>query len=183
MFKQKVFVLIVLILCILVTNISSGTIRSNTADIEMGYQSKLSPDTLKDYLPYGKIDFKKYFEIYNSLPSPELSNFTVLISLLKKYQKESQLNPGIYEEGNLLLGGSPKDYRPSGSELITAEIGQRLIQIFKNTEEIIMREYLKRNKFKNEKIEYYYFTFSHVDAMGSGRFYYSSEPIKRVIIL
>jgi hypothetical protein len=46
-----------------------------------------------------------------------------------------------------------------------------------------LKDYLEQESITREKIEYSYFTFTHSDVMGSGRYFYASDPIKEEVDL
>lgn len=156
------------------------------------YEPKNTPDTVFDYLP--NLDrYKEYEAILKDLPPlkniaesfafiiEELKNLKALLVLLDEYAEKAEDNPGRYVEGNLLLGAKPNQYQPSGEELVLAEIGNRIKGITKRTPREILKEYIEKERIQRDKIEYHSFTFTHVDVMGSGRFYYASDPMKERI--
>ena len=140
------------------------------------YQPKLSPDTAIDYRPSLAPQLAK-------LPPARLKYLADLISVLKKYQKMAKEKPGLWEEGNMLLGAAPKQYRPSDEELLANEAGQRIEQVVKGAKPEELRRSLEKQKIDARQIQYKMFLFDHADVMGSGRFFYASDPAIKTIQL
>jgi len=124
------------------------------------YEQKRTPDTLLDYAPQLSEEFKK-------IPLAQTNNLSELINLFNRYQLEAENNPGQWEDGNMVLGARPKEYKPSPEELILNEIGNRIKYIVSQTPK-------PEVEFERE-INYKNFAITHVDVMGSGRFFYIDE--------
>lgn len=153
-----------------VVRISGSSIKDRFPD----YRPKETPDTLLDYRPSlsGEVA---------ALPAARVENLKDLISALKSWSGKAAQNPGRYEEGNVALGANPKEYVPSDAELMVFEICERIRQIVLNTDSVTLSNTIKEQKVKVRQIIYKHFTFRHVDVMGSGRFFYASEPKAAVI--
>ncbi len=140
------------------------------------YEPKLTPDQLIDYMPSLKEEIKK-------LPAAELPNTVSLIRLLHFYQEQAHTNPGHWEDGNMILGAEPKEYRPSKEELLASEIGDRLSTIVHLHPKESITQILNMEGLAFSTLEYVQYTVTHVDVMGSGRFFYINQPetIKLII--
>ncbi|GEM_PF-6731668 len=141
-----------------------------------GYQPKRTPDTSKDFMP-------SLAEKIDGLPESDPDNLESLISLFLEYKSAAEKNPGHWEAGNLLLGAREKEYIPSEEEIMLSEVGGRLKRLVAtlSSEEIgslLQGEYSNLNK-----LEYTNFTFTHLDVMGSGRFFYVESMSDEVITL
>lgn len=133
------------------------------------YEPKLTPDHLIDYMPSLSEEIEK-------LPAASLPNTMALIRLLHFYQKQAQTNPGQWEEGNMILGAQPQEYRPSKEELLASEIGDRLATILHSHPKEIISATLNKEGLTITTLEYVQYTVTHVDVMGSGRFFYINPP-------
>ena len=140
------------------------------------YAPKESEDTAADYLSGGK-DTAAYTTFVNTLPKTEIDNLQPLLKLHESYAKKVQKRPGKFEQGNIILGADEKEYSPSLEELELAEIGSRIKEIIAKTPRAELKKYLAGAK----QIAIISFTFRHADVMGSGRFFYASEPKKEII--
>ncbi len=137
------------------------------------YQPKRTPDTILDYMPSLSEEVEK-------IPNADLQNYSALFHLLKFYQEGAKREPGHWEDGNMILGANPREYRPSKNELLASEVGDRLAQIINDNPKEKIVESFEREKLNPVDVEYTRFTFTHADVMGSGRFFYvhTSEKIK-----
>lgn len=133
------------------------------------YEPKLTPDQLIDYMPSLKEEIEK-------LPAAELPNTVALIRLLQFYQEQANTNPGHWEDGNMILGAHPKEYRPSKEELLASEIGDLLATIIHSHPKESITEILNMEGLTLSTLEYVQYTVTHVDVMGSGRFFYINQP-------
>ncbi len=138
------------------------------------YQPKRTPDTVLDYLPGLAAEI-------NRLPDPSPQNLADLIYVLEAYQAQARKNPGQWEEGNIILGAKPKEYRPSVPELLVAETGARIRSVLNNAPAAEIEQISDKEKIKTRQLKFKYFTFTHADVMGSGRFFYVEE-IKEVVL-
>ncbi len=129
------------------------------------YVPKTTPDTAIDYMP-------ELSARMNQIPAAEPENLVRLINLLKHYQDQAEKYPGQWVDGNVILGANPREYQPSVNELLAAETGSRLLTIFKLTPEEQVQKLLRKERIKTGKLHYTAYTFTHVDVMGSGRFFY-----------
>lgn len=157
-----------------------------------GYQPKLSEDRLFDYRPMLAMGIA-------SLPAAELENLGALMAELEEAADLARKNPGQWEAGNVAIGADPMEYIPSDEELIAAEVGDRIGKIVETSDPVAFAgawsglnrggkpsgdkpsgDKTPGNKSPgNKSIEYLGFDFRHVDVMGSGRFFYASEPKPR----
>lgn len=81
----------------------------------------------------------------------------------------------------MLLGAKAQEYNPSGEELVLAEIGKKIKSVASTTTRDSLNKYLKQKNITRKEIQYNYFTFTHYDVMGVGRFFYASDPIKEKV--
>ena len=132
------------------------------------YQPKLTPDTVIDYMP-------SIHDEFVNLPSPELTNLDELLEIFSRYKKESLENPGKWEEGNMILGANPKEYRPSRSELLLAEVGKMINYILDNNSPENIKNQLDTINAYVLSLDYKVFSFIHYDVMGSERFFYIGD--------
>jgi hypothetical protein len=116
------------------------------------------------------------------LPSAELKSLRILLETFEKFGRQAAENPGRFIEGNLLLGAPEREYRPTGDELVLSDVGTRIKSIVNSVPANKLKKYLKGINATLSKIEYNSFTFTHVDVMGSGRFFYVSEIRKERIL-
>lgn len=140
----------------------------NEEDIFRGYHPKQTPDTILDFRPSLNNDVEQ-------LPTAELNNFPILFRLLKYYQNNSKINQGHWEDGNMVLGAQPREYIPSDDELLASEVGDRLAHVVRNQPKERITALLRKDGISFNDLEYINFTFTHVDVMGSGRFFYVLE--------
>lgn len=138
---------------------------SEAAPMFPDYVPKRTPDTMLDYMPSLLAELAR-------IPEPELSHLHDLISLYTRYKEEASANPGMWVDGNLLLGAREKEYRPSPAELLLMEVGERIGTVISESDPELLEETLGLQSRTPELIEYTRFFFIHYDVMGSGRFFY-----------
>ena len=139
------------------------------------YQPKQSPDTVLDYRPQIR-------DVVESLPLASLSSLDELLSLHEEYGKKADDHPGETIEGNIILGGPDEEYVPSDEELILGEIGERLKAISLTADRDSLRRWCEKPGGRTTGIDIIRFEFWHADVMGSGRFFYVSEPVREYIV-
>lgn len=132
------------------------------------YTPKMTPDELLDFMP-------EISDIYNNLPGPQLENLPELIGLYKQYKKSTKQNPGTWVQGNPVLGSKSEEYQATKDELLLSEIGERIRLIATNEGSKNVKAVLKGNKNKKKKIKYNRLSYTHMDVMGSGRYFYVEE--------
>ena len=147
-------------------------------DVFPDYVPKTTPDTVYDYL---KNPEKEIFKILEEIGDPELQKLKDMLNLFKKYKKSAKSNPGHLENGRVGLGANIKQYVPSDEELMESEIGERIGLIVFKTNPQEIESILKEVAIMLTQIEYKKIEFRHVDVMGSGRFFYASEPFSVTI--
>jgi hypothetical protein len=125
----------------------------------------MTADELIDFMPEISPKVKE-------LPNAKLENMHLLIALYKDYRKAARKNPGVWKEGNMVLGAKEEEYLPSEEELLLAEIGERIHFIATEEGSQKVKAALKQHQSKKRKIKYKKFTFIHTDVMGSGRYFY-----------
>jgi len=142
----------------------------------LGYRPKLTEDTWVDYRP----DLM--------LKSPELPAFRLdaLSDLVKQFERliaEARARPGATEQGTVALGGNPREYAPSDAELMVARFGDAFADMLSGHDAAEISAAWTAAGGARRTLVYNRFTFRHVDVMGSGRFFYASDPIPTVIEL
>ena len=146
------------------------------------YQPKRSPDTIHDYI--GQWASKSGLDpssVLDKIPEATLENMKTILDFLEKYKKESSTHPGTFIKGNVILGAQPKEYVPSAPELIASELGNAAVAIVKATTPSELKAWLKKHAVKLKKITFVSIVFSHVDVMGSGRFFHAEKGREVVI--
>jgi len=132
------------------------------------YVPKMTPDEMLDFMP-------ELGDAFAHLPPAAAEHIAELVQQYKDYRKAVRRNPGIWIEGNPVLGGKLKEYQPSREELILSEIGERIRHIAEEEGSNGIKAIMKAQNAKKKKIKYKKFTFIHMDVMGSGRYYYVEE--------
>lgn len=129
------------------------------------YQPKETPDAIIDFMPSlrDKVD---------RLPSAVLENWVPLVELLEFFTGNARNTPGHWEDGNMVLGAQPREYRPSVDELMASEVGDRLAKIIDDHRKEDLIDFFGSEHLNPIDLEYVHFDFIHVDVMGSGRFFY-----------
>ncbi|MBT3747494.1 MAG: hypothetical protein HN936_01760 [Bacteroidetes bacterium] len=132
------------------------------------YVPKQGPDTILDFEPGLRSSFAQ-------IPHAEAASIQDLIKFYRRIKRRARRNPGKWEEGNIVLGASPKEYHPSHEEFLLMEVGSRIIWLFEHSNSGELAKYLNKLFLKPRVIQYREFSVTHVDVMGSGRFFYVSE--------
>ncbi len=140
-------------------------INSKDEEIFGNYTPKITPDTAEDFMP-------ALLEKIHSIPEARLSSLNHLIGLFITYKTRASENPGYWENGNMLLGAREREYIPSEDEILLSETGNRLESLIGSVTKDQIKMELKEKYAELKQLEYVRFTFTHVDVMGSGRFYY-----------
>jgi len=133
------------------------------------FRPKLSPDTLLDYRP-------SLAERVAALPPAQLSLLGDLVATLEALKERASTKPGNWRLGPVYLGANTQEYQPSDDELLAAELGDRIRRIIGTADPADVAGALKRAGVNAEILEYNRFEYRHADVMGSGRFFYASEP-------
>jgi len=136
-----------------------------TDDIFPDYEPKRTPDTMLDYMP-------SLLKELALIPEPGINNLEQLITMYTDYRKRAEKNPGIWAQGNIVLGARDKEYQSSPDELILMEIGERIGTVISENEQESMTKVLRQLGQFPETIDFTRFFFIHYDVMGSGRFFY-----------
>ena len=142
----------------------------------LGYRPKLTEDTWFDYRP----------DLF--LSSPELPTFTLdalsdLVSEFERLIDEARARPGSVEQGTAALGGNSREYAPSDAELLVARFGDAFAKMLSEHDTGEISAAWAASGGTRRTLVYNRFTFRHVDVMGSGRYFYASDPIPTVIEL
>ncbi len=142
----------------------------NVKQVFSEYQPKQTPDKLTDFMPQVAGEVKK-------IPEAETENLRVLCRIFKQYKKTAKKQHGEWVEGNMLLGGSSKEYKPSEAELLLGETGNRILTALEkvgNDDWVVLK---KQQRLRSCKLKFIKFSFIHYDVMGSGRFFYVDKMI------
>ncbi len=130
------------------------------------YKPKLSPDTLMDYRP----------ELAMSLADvPQTTSG--LAAAFVQARAEAIATPGVMRPGAIQLGADEMQYSPSDAELMAAQLGALLDARLKDNPQ----DAAAVMKLLGDDLAYPTFTYRHVDVMGSGRFFYASQPRMRML--
>jgi hypothetical protein len=135
----------------------------------MEFRPKLSPDTLLDYRPI-------LADRVAALPPAQLSLLGDLVAMLEALKERAMTKPGGWRVGAVYLGANAQEYRPSDDELLAAELGDRIRRIVGTAAREDVAGALQRAGVRAALVEYNRFEYRHADVMGSGRFFYASEP-------
>jgi len=133
------------------------------------FRPKLSPDTLLDYRPL-------LAERVAALPPAQLSLLGDLVATLESLKERASAKPGHWHLGPVYLGANAQEYLPSDDELLAAELGDRIRRIIGTADPADIAAALKKAGVNAATVEYNRFEYRHADVMGSGRFFYASEP-------
>lgn len=133
------------------------------------FRPKLSPDTLLDYRP-------SLAERVAALPPAQLSLLGDLVATLDALKERASAKPGHWHLGPVYLGANAQEYQPSDDELLAAELGDRIRRIVGTADPADVKAALKKAGVNATSVEYNRFEYRHADVMGSGRFFYASEP-------
>ena len=133
------------------------------------YTPKRTPDTMLDYRP----DLQTR---QDQLPPATLEALPVLLDAFETHQRLARQQPGEWVEGNVILGADPHEYHPSDEELLVSEIGKRIRLVVSGASKKDLSVILSRTGTSVREIIFGEISFRHVDVMGSGRFFYASEP-------
>ncbi|MDP6929381.1 MAG: DUF1080 domain-containing protein, partial [Planctomycetota bacterium] len=133
------------------------------------YKPKTGPDTLFEYRP--RLGFN-----LPDLPKANLKELGALLKSLSGYQKKAAATPGKWVRGNIPLGADEREYEPSDSELLVSEIGSRIQKVLDGSSPDEVAKALASGNWKKKVVEFNVIGFRHVDVLGSGRFFYASEP-------
>lgn len=126
--------------------------------------SPAGPATVTDYRPSVAGDIAAL---------PAVSDAASLAASFVTWQQKAAASPGAMEEGQIPLGADPQEYRPSDAELVAAEAGDRLSAALQGADEATKASV---TTIVADTRAYKRFDFRRVDVMGSGRYYYASQP-------
>lgn len=133
------------------------------------YQPKRGADGLRDYSP----DFAMQID---NLPDVSFDNLAVLLRRLNSMNLRASKLPGTWVDGNLSLGANEKEYAPSHAEIMAAALGNRISSFIAATDRDVLARQWPANR--DRSFHYSRFVIRHADVMGSGRFFYSSAPMR-----
>ncbi len=142
-------------------------VASDIAAAFPDYRPKLTADDLFDYRPAMR-------DALNDVPDAALDALPELIRQLGFWRDRARNAPGAFEPGAVALGADPEEYRPSESELIWAVVGERVATVAAGIDAAALRAAAPPDVAL--PLTYPVFDVRHVDVMGSGRFFYVSEP-------
>ncbi len=153
--------------------------RSPSPSLEEAARShrpKVTPDTALDYRP-------RLARAFEALPPAALSALPALLAALESQQKAAAASPGTRRSGNPALGGPADEYVPSDAELLAAELGDRARDVVSGAAPPDLARALAQGNVVPRRITYRRFSFEHADVMGSGRFFFASEPAEATVVL
>lgn len=104
---------------------------------------------------------------------PPVGDATALAAAYATWHAKAASSPGATEAGQIQLGADPQEYRPSDAELVAAEAGDRLSAALQGADEATKASV---TTIVGDARAYRRFDFRRVDVMGSGRYYYASQP-------
>ena len=138
---------------------------------------KTTPDTVLDLRP-GLADRAA------RIPPATLRALPDLLATLGRLQEEARKKPGSSREGNAALGQG-RVYEPSDEELLVSETGGRIAEVVAHTSRSRLEPVLQEafRGVPTTRIEYGEIRISHVDAIGSGRFFEALPPAPREVLL
>lgn len=106
---------------------------------------------------------------------PPASDAAGLAQAFLSWKAKAAASPGSFQPGAQQLGADAQEYVPSDAELVTAEAGDRLAAAMRNADAAaktavaaVLTDAAARS--------YKRFDYRHVDVLGSGRFFYASQP-------
>lgn len=130
------------------------------------YKPKETPDTVTDFRGSISADIGAL---------PPVSDAAGLAQAFLSWKAKAAAAPGKTEQGAQQLGANAQQYVPSDAELVAAEAGDRLAAALsgadaatKSAVAAVLADPASRS--------YKRFDYRHVDALGSGRYFYSSPP-------
>ena len=104
---------------------------------------------------------------------PAVGDAAALAAAYATWHAKAAASPGATEAGQIQLGADPQEYRPSDAELVAAEAGDRLSAALQGADEATKASV---TTIVGDARAYRRFDFRRVDVMGSGRYYYASQP-------
>ncbi len=151
----------------------------NGRDLFPDYQPKTSPDTVHDYL---RVPDSKVFKILNDINPPSLKNLKDILGYFNKYKIEAEKKPGSFKSGNIALGADLDQYYPSEEEILVSELGKSIIVIIESNSTQEIEDLKKEEGISSQTLKFKEIRYRHVDAMGSGRFFYAEKNEQEIII-
>jgi len=142
---------------------------SEAQNVLKHYSEKKSVDTILDYRPALR-------ERVSQLQAIDEDSFTHAVSSLVFLTLEAKVKSGRWIKGKVALGAKPREFQPSDQELIAAEYGDRMQRFVASKDTIDLINAWEGEALLPFPIEYHRFHYRHVDVMGSGRYFYASEP-------
>ena len=145
----------------------TADIPADIAERFPDYRPKTTPDELFDYYP-------GLLLVIGETPAERREDLGLLVIDLLESRIAAKAHPGEWRDGNVALGADPRQYYASPNEIIWAELGARVVEKIAETPAEEVRAALPDEEFL--PLTYPVFHVRHVDVMGSGRFFYVSEP-------
>lgn len=144
----------------------------NDENLFPDYEPKNTPDTAHDYLK--KTD-SFVFKILKELEKYKLETLKLILKYFNEYKIKAKKNPGVIQQGNVILGSNLDQYYPSEEEIIVSELGKMILNIVNLNSKEEIDDYKKKHGIKSQTIIYNEVKFRHVDVMGSGRFFFAEK--------
>lgn len=142
------------------------------------YEPKITPDTIEDYLRGPS----KVYDILAEVGESGSGNLKRIVKYFKKYIKKAIKNPGGSRKGNIAIGADFNQYYPSEEELLASELGKMIEKIVNSHSREEFEKVKVQKGIKSQKIEFSEIYFSHIDVMGSGRFFYAEKRGYKTVI-
>lgn len=133
------------------------------------YERKTSPDTVLDY----RVEVGLRI---GDLPEANVAQLAALLDALETNQAKARENPGEWTDGFMPLGANEREYEPSDSELYVSELGSRIQKVVATSTPEERAKAIDAAGRTDTVVEFGEIEFRHVDVIGSGRFFYASEP-------
>ncbi|MEA2070162.1 MAG: hypothetical protein U9O98_02635 [Asgard group archaeon] len=135
------------------------------------YEPKDTPDTIYNYPKTPK----EVISILTEIGKPSLDTLQTILTQFKKYHKKAGKHPGEYIRGNIALGAGEKEYVPSKEALLASELGKMIKNILQQHSKREIKRWRKKMNIPPQELLFTEILFTHVDVMGSGRFFYAEK--------
>lgn len=147
-----------------------------------GYEPKLTPDTVFDYRPsLMQMDLED--PETPELGEATLENLPMFLDAVAYWSDRADREKGEWIDGRAWLG-MEKEYVPSDAELMESWCGDQCQRVLAENDEEEVAKFLDGiGRGSGASVTYNQITIDHVDAMGSGRFFFASEPTATSFVL
>jgi hypothetical protein len=149
----------------------------NDKELFPDYEPKTTPDTVDDYLRNPKTEI---FQILGEIGEPNLEKLKLILIYFEEYKDKAIKNPGSFQKGDVAIGAISDQYYPSEEEILISELGKMIKEIIEANSRVLIEDIKQKENIKSQIIEFNEIVFRHVDAMGSGRFFYAEKLIPKI---